>query len=70
MRQRSYWLFELVAWPAAVWCAAESVIRLGTGATDGLAATALLGACAAGTIVASRTRQAMIAPQPVRISRD
>lgn len=70
MRQRSYWLFELVAWPAAVWCAAEAAIRIGTGATEGLAATVMLGACAAGTIVTARTRQAMIAPRPVRVSRD
>ncbi|MCC6386951.1 MAG: hypothetical protein IT302_06180 [Dehalococcoidia bacterium] len=66
MRARGYWLFELVAWPAAAWCAIEVALRVGTGATDGIAATALLGLCAGGTIVAARTRQAALREARVR----
>lgn len=66
MRERGYWLFELVAWPAAAWCGIEAAIRVGAGATDGLAATVLLGLCAAGTVVAARTRQAALREARVR----
>ncbi len=61
MRVRGYRLFELLAWPAVVWCALEVGIRTGTGTWEGLPATLLLGACAAGTITAGRMRQAAIA---------
>lgn len=63
MRERGYWLFELVAWPAAAWCAIEAAIRMGARATDGLTATVLIGLCAAGTIVAARMRQAALREQ-------
>jgi len=68
MRIQAYRLFEIVAWPAAVWCAVEVALRLATGELAGVTATLLTGACAALTIVASRARSKDIAtPQAVRI---
>lgn len=63
MRQQAYHLFEIAAWPAAVWCAAEVVLRGVTGARDGIAASAMLGLMAAGTIVACRLRTRQLAEQ-------
>ncbi len=56
MRQQAYRLFEIVAWPAAAWCGFEVVVRAAAGPGDGLAASALLGLLAAGTIAACRVR--------------
>ena len=56
MRARAYFLFELVAWPAAVWCGAELVLRAATGETGGIRGAGLTGMCAALTIVAARWR--------------
>lgn len=56
MRLQAYHLFEIVAWPALVWCAVESALRLGVGDHAGLGTTLLTAACAAGTIVAARSR--------------
>ncbi|HML98048.1 MAG TPA: hypothetical protein PKD75_06170 [Tepidiformaceae bacterium] len=56
MRPRAYFLFELVAWPAALWCGTELVLRVATGDTGGLGSAGLTGACAALTIVAARWR--------------
>ena len=56
MRLTAYSLFEIVAWPAAVWCVLELALRAGTRTYDGAAATAATGALAALTIVACRMR--------------
>ncbi len=56
MRLRAYFLFELVAWPAALWSGTEVVLRVATGATGGLGSAGLTGACAALTIAAARWR--------------
>lgn len=56
MRPRAYFLFELVAWPAAVWCGAELVLRTATGEASGIGGTGLTGMCAALTIGAARWR--------------
>jgi hypothetical protein len=61
MRATAYSLFELVAWPAAAWCALEVVLRGSTGGFDGMAMTSVTGACAALTIVASRWRARQLA---------
>ncbi len=61
MRSSAYHLFEIVAWPAAVWCALEVSLRTATGDFQGITATALTGACAALTIVACRLRPAQLA---------
>ena len=56
MRRQAYLVFEIVAWPAAVWCALEAAARGATGTFDGLSETVLLGSMAATTIVACRWR--------------
>lgn len=61
MRARAYFLFELVAWPAAVWCGAELVLRAATGETGGIGGAGLTGMCAALTIVAARWRSRELA---------
>lgn len=61
MRERTYFLFEIVAWPAAVWCAVEMALRAVTGATAGMGGTGLTGACAVLTIVAVRWRSRQLA---------
>jgi hypothetical protein len=61
LRPRAYWLFALVAWPAAIWGCFEAVVRVATGDLDGLPAVILLTLCAAATIVVSRWRQRSLA---------
>ncbi len=61
MRTRAYFLFELVAWPAAAWCAVELLLRVATGATAGMGDTGLTGVSAALTIVAVRWRSRQLA---------
>lgn len=61
MRSRAYWLFELVAWPAAVWGAIELALRLATKTYDGLPMAAATASLAALTIVAARWRSAALA---------
>jgi hypothetical protein len=56
VRLTAYSLFEIVAWPAAVWCALELALRAGSHTHDGAGATAATGALAALTIVACRMR--------------
>jgi hypothetical protein len=58
MRRRAYWVFALVAWPAAVWGCIEVVLRLATGETGGLWAVSVLTVCALGTILGARWRTA------------
>lgn len=65
MRQHAYGLFEIVAWPAAAWCAAELVLRSALGDFSGAGSTALIGSLAASTIVASRWRAAQLRRAPV-----
>ena len=60
MRTGVYGLFELVAWPAAVWGAAEAALRLATGTFDGFATATATGALASLTIVACRMRVAQL----------
>lgn len=66
MRQRAYFLFELVAWPAAVWCVTELVLRVATGETGGIGSAGLTGTFAALTIVSVRWRSRQLAPAAVR----
>jgi hypothetical protein len=61
LRPRAYFLFELVAWPALVWCGAELVLRLAAGATGGMGSTGLTATCAALTIGAARWRSRQLA---------
>lgn len=56
MRTRAYFVFELVAWPAAVWCAVELALRVATGENGGMGGAGLTGMSAALTIVAARWR--------------
>ena len=60
MRMQAYRLFEIVAWPAAAWCAIELVLRGATGSFEGMTWTALTGGMAALTIVACRIRSAQL----------
>ena len=46
---RVYRAWALLSAPVAAWCAIEAVLRLATGETAGLATTAFLGGCAAGS---------------------
>lgn len=63
MRTRAYFLFELVAWPAAVWCGVELVLRAATGATAGIGSVGLTGGCAVLTVFACRVRTMQLARQ-------
>lgn len=56
MRAGAYFLFEIVAWPAAIWCGMELVLRVAMGETAGIDSAGLTGACAALTIVSVRWR--------------
>lgn len=68
MRTHAYRLFEIVAWPALVWCALEVALRVATGQLEGIAPTMLTGISAGLTVVAARARSTDIAlPQAVRI---
>lgn len=60
MRDRAYWVFALVAWPAAAWGCFETVLRLTTGYTAGIVPLLALTTCAAGTILASRWRRVQL----------
>lgn len=66
MRSRAYFLFELVAWPAAVWCAGELLVRAATGATNGIGSASLTGGCAGLTVVACRARARQLSRLAVR----
>jgi len=66
VRLGAYHLFEIVAWPAAVWCAIELALRGVSGAHAGIAMPAITGLCAALTIVACRLRSAQLATQDSR----
>ena len=46
MRDHAYGIFEIMAWPAAVWCASELVLRTLVREPAGLAQTAVIGAMA------------------------
>ena len=68
MRIHAYRLFEIVAWPAAIWCAVELALRGTTGETAGMSMTAITGASAALTIVACRARNRSLEDgSPVRV---
>ena len=61
MRDRTYRLIEIVAWPAAVWGGTELFLRAGIGYSAGASDTALVMACASLTIFLARTRRRMLA---------
>jgi hypothetical protein len=63
VRIGGYHLFEIVAWPAAVWCAIEIGLRGLTGSYDGASMTAITGACAILTVVGCRLRTSQLALQ-------
>ena len=65
MRDRTYELVAIVAWPAFVWCVIESGLRLASGYFAGFTTMVLTGGCAAATIVTVRWRRAQLAPIPV-----
>jgi hypothetical protein len=66
MRTRAYFLFELVAWPAAVWSAVELLLRATTGASSGIGSASLTGGCAVLTVFACRVRAMQLSRQAVR----
>ena len=66
MRIGAYHLFEIVAWPAAVWCAIELGLRTAVGSADGVWMTIATGLCAASTIGACRMRTAQLARASAR----
>ncbi len=57
MRDRAYWLFALLAWPAAAWGTIEIVLRLATDETSGLSDALMITSAAAVTIALSRWRR-------------
>lgn len=61
MRLQAYRVFEIVAWPAAVWCGLELVLRTVTANYQGISITAITGLCAALTIAAGRLRSRQLA---------
>jgi len=56
MRANAYHLFEIVAWPAVVWCGIELLLRSATSNFDGAATTAATGALAGLTVASCRIR--------------
>lgn len=66
MRDRLYWLAALLAWPAAVWCAAELSLRGISGYSQGWLDVSVTFACATGTIVAVRLRRQALVQLPAR----
>lgn len=60
MRITAYHLFEIVAWPALIWCSVEVAIRIAASEPDGLGMTLLTGGCAALTVVGARIRTKQI----------
>ena len=61
MRVGAYLVFEIVAWPAAAWCALELVLRIAANDFAGISATILTAACAILTIAGSRLRTRQLA---------
>jgi hypothetical protein len=61
MRDQTYRLFEIVAWPAAGWGTVELALRAGAGFGQGANATLITTVMAALTIVASRQRRRALA---------
>ena len=61
MRDNAYWLFALVAWPAAAWGVIELVLRVAAGSTEGMLDTAAMTTCAFGTIAATTMRRRALA---------
>jgi hypothetical protein len=61
VRRQAYWLFELLAWPAAAWGAFECVARVAVGEHHGLGSAAGLTLMAGATIAACRWRQGGLA---------
>jgi len=53
-------MFEIVAWPAAAWCAIELAMRAATGEFAGSGATLVSGVMAALMITGCRLRTAQL----------
>jgi hypothetical protein len=65
VRDRAYWLFALVAWPASVWGCIEIAMRLATRQTNGLADALMVTSAAAVPIALSRWRRNSLGlPEP------
>ena len=60
MRDRTYRLIEIVAWPAAAWGVVELLLRAMSGYSAGASDTALVMACASLSIFLARTRRRML----------
>lgn len=60
MRTEVYRVFEIVAWPALVWCALELGLRGAVRDFDGAAATTFLGVLASLTVLGCRLRTAQL----------
>lgn len=69
MRLQAYQLFEIVAWPALVWCALESTLRIAVGDNSGLGSALFIAACAAATIAAARSRGRSLAAAVATVNR-
>lgn len=54
MKAQGYRVFEIVAWPAVVWCPVEAVLRGIQGDARGAAWATLLAGMAAGMIAGGR----------------
>lgn len=62
MRDRAYWLFALVAWPAAAWGCLEVIFRVAANDFDGMSSLLILTCSAWATIFAARWRRAKLQP--------
>ncbi|MGH2632674.1 MAG: hypothetical protein ACRDG3_04620 [Tepidiformaceae bacterium] len=69
MRSQVYWLTALVAWPAAVWCTVELLLRAATGYGEGTLNTVTIGLCAVATLVATNWRRGALAGAATRRNR-
>jgi hypothetical protein len=69
VRGQAYWLFALVAWPAAAWGAIETVLRVAAGYSDGMGQSLALTACAVATILGCAWRKRALAEAAVSAPR-
>jgi len=60
VRVEAYRVFEIVAWPAAAWCAIELAMRAATAEFAGSGATLVSGVMAALMIAGCRLRTAQL----------
>jgi hypothetical protein len=69
VRGQAYWLFALVAWPAAVWGAIETILRVAASYGDGIGGSLALTACAAATILGCAWRKRALAEASINAPR-